>query len=575
MVLPSVPKPEKKPRLQTKQLLASPSFDVSFPMHHIPGSKDSKPNNRTDEPVFGLFQQGMFFKTWEEARDAIYEQEEACGHKWIKHQTKMSKNGSNVVRITFRCNRQSFPTPKHSTAIDPSDLRHGKSSRVGCQAHVNVCRNPGGWHLGKIELDHNHERSIPPGGKVSRPPTVEQRSIIIDLTKVPNLTRAQVAKIVENRAEFSKPLEPRQISNIITKARSDAREVTASMGGDFAAILADLKDKSEAHGWVFEAQIDASNTVTGLYWQTAEQVQLCQRYSDILLNDNSYNRNNVGYSLNLGLIIDNHGKSRNAFQVLHASEDSRTHSWVLRSYSKYSKAAPEVFGSDRDAALIQSAREVIPLSLHMYCLHHAQGNIVQHARRSLQSSFGPFMQDFWAAYRGVSPEEFDRLWNHLTSTYPPMKDYLDRELYPCRKQWAWAWISTTFTAGVQTTGRVESENRVTQASLGAKSSPKQLYDVLNERVSQQTTLNLQRVRDVCNFLTFIQFVIHSLPQSSRRQHGRPIESIFPGPLALLREHAGPFALHKCYEQMELSLSYKTEVIHRPEGIRYWVTFSLL
>lgn len=125
IVLPSVPKPEKKPRLQMKQ--RSPSLDVLSPMQllRIPGSKL---NDHTDEPVFGLFQQGMFFKTWEEARDAIYKQEEARGHKWIKHQTKMSKNGSNVVQITFHCNRLSFPTPKHSTAIDPSDLHYGKSS---------------------------------------------------------------------------------------------------------------------------------------------------------------------------------------------------------------------------------------------------------------------------------------------------------------------------------------------------------------------------------------------------------------------------------------------------------------
>jgi hypothetical protein len=208
----------------------------------------------------------------------------------------------------------------------------------------------------------------------------------------------------------------------------------------------------------------------------------------------------------------------------------------------------------------------------MYCLHHAQGNIVQHARWLLQSSFGPFMQDFWAAYWGVSPEEFDCLWNHLTLMYPPMKDYLDRELYPCCKQWAWAWISTTFTAGVQTTGQVESENWITQASLGAKSSPKQLYNVLNERVVQQKTLDLQCIWDVCNFLRFIPFIIHSLPQSLWKQHDCPIESIFPGPLTLLHEHVGPFTLHKCYEQMELSNSYKTKVVHRPEGIHYWVTF---
>lgn len=59
-------------------------------------------------------------------------------------------------------------------------------------------------------------------------------------------------------------------------------------------------------------------------------------------------------------------------------------------------------------------------------------------------------------------------------------------------------------------------------------------------------------------------------QASRRQHAGSIETIFPGPLALLREHAGPFALQTIFKQMELSMFYQTEALRRPNGIEDWV-----
>jgi hypothetical protein len=60
-------------------------------------------------------------------------------------------------------------------------------------------------------------------------------------------------------------------------------------------------------------------------------------------------------------------------------------------------------------------------------------------------------------------------------------------------------------------------------------------------------------------------------ESSRRQHDHNIESVFIGPLKILREHAGPYALQTCFKQMELSMYYRTEVLQLPEGMGDWVS----
>lgn len=194
--------------------------------------------------------------------------------------------------------------------------------------------------------------------------------------------------------------------------------------------------------------------------------------------------------MNIGIVVDSFGKSRNAFYALHAREDAATLSWVLQCHITNAGVSPDTIGSDRDTALIRSISETCPLSFHFYCLHHTQGNIVKHARTKLSNQFSSFIQDFWATYRAVSPDEFERLWGELTLRYPAIQDYLNEELYPCRERWAWAWISTRFTAGIRTTGRVKSENHISKSQVGAKTSAKQLFDFLNQRTKEQSSQDL-------------------------------------------------------------------------------------
>ncbi|KAG6912960.1 hypothetical protein DXG01_010809, partial [Tephrocybe rancida] len=200
----------------------------------------------------------------------------------------------------------------------------------------------------------------------------------------------------------------------------------------------------------------------------------------------------------------------------------------------------------------------MPLTEHYFCIHHLGGNMELHLRRSLTPDEWPkFRDQFWKVYRAVSPDDFESKWQQLTAHYPSVQQYLDDELYPCRRQWAWAYTSHQYTCGIRTNSRVEGENRVNKAIGGPKKSLKQLFDGLNERTDGQTVQEMTKSRD-----------------SSRRQHPTSIESIFPGPLSLVRQYAGPFALKTCYEQMELSMFYRVETVLRPEGVDNWLEYAL-
>ncbi|KAJ6618543.1 hypothetical protein B0H10DRAFT_1795120, partial [Mycena sp. CBHHK59/15] len=207
--------------------------------------------------------------------------------------------------------------------------------------------------------------------------------------------------------------------------------------------------------------------------------------------------------------------------------------------------------SDRDPGLIMAVSIVLVFTFHVYCISHLLDNIDTNLRRSLGADWGNFQQDFWAAYRAVSPTEFERLWDGMVARYPSARSYL-HDLNAVRDRWAWAWVGHVFTAGIRTNGRVESENRVTKALSGAKKTLFQVFSALNERTKQQAGQDLIRARE-----------------SSRKQHPGQIESMFTLILADLRRHVGPFALNISFKQMELSMFYQADVLQLPEGARNW------
>ncbi|KDR72296.1 hypothetical protein GALMADRAFT_126504 [Galerina marginata CBS 339.88] len=200
----------------------------------------------------------------------------------------------------------------------------------------------------------------------------------------------------------------------------------------------------------------------------------------------------------------------------------------------------------------------MPTTEHFYCINHLDGNVDKNLGRLIPSAnWAEFKSTFWDVYRAVSPEDFDLKWNEMTAKFPQAKNYLDAELYPCREKWAWVYTSYQFTCGVRTNGRVEVENRVNKAIGGPKKTLLQLFHGLNERTNGQTAQEMIRVRE-----------------SSRRQHPSNIESIFPGPLSIIRQFAGPFALQTCFKQMELSLFYSVKVLQLPDGMHDWNEYAI-
>ncbi|KZS90552.1 hypothetical protein SISNIDRAFT_468339, partial [Sistotremastrum niveocremeum HHB9708] len=192
------------------------------------------------------------------------------------------------------------------------------------------------------------------------------------------------------------PLEVRQLSNLLNSARREAREEVEKLGGDFPSIIAELERlRLEDPLWTFKTLTNDQAVVTALWWQSPKQRALAVRYYDILITDATVNRNVYDYALNIGMIIDNHCKSRCVWFCLQAREDAATHIWVHRQHLETAQNPPKVLVSDADTALRSMLSTVYPTTYHIICLHHLHGNILRNLSPVLQNQLKLFEQDFW------------------------------------------------------------------------------------------------------------------------------------------------------------------------------------
>ncbi|KAH7903228.1 hypothetical protein BJ138DRAFT_1020965, partial [Hygrophoropsis aurantiaca] len=232
---------------------------------------------------------GTVFRNLEEATNCVYARERNRGHRWRRGQSKKSERDGKLKKLILRCNHYYHSTPTHSPFLDPSDHRKGKTVKTDCDAHVNLNHILGTeqWKVTFIKWEHNHDREIPIGGVIPKPPTQEQRRVVSNFASSNSFTRAHIKTILADQFP-NHPLEPRQVSNMINQVRQQAQKDVQALGGDVAAIITCIQSKiDEGERWNYRLRLDESQTVVGLWWQSPDQNELSQRYFDIIINDNT------------------------------------------------------------------------------------------------------------------------------------------------------------------------------------------------------------------------------------------------------------------------------------------------
>jgi hypothetical protein len=150
---------------------------------------------------------------------------------------------------------------------------------------------------------------------------------------------------------------------------------------------------------------------------------------------------------------------------------------------------PLVFVTDADPAADAAIGQIYLTTYPIHCIFHISENLPKNLKSKLCDQYDSFVRDFFICRNNVCEELFYQKWASLIEKYPSVKDYLMRALYPSRQAWARTFTSKIFTAGIQTTSRVEGFNNVIKRELAANSTLYDLASVLDARLENEVQWN--------------------------------------------------------------------------------------
>ena len=133
------------------------------------------------------------------------------------------------------------------------------------------------------------------------------------------------------------------------------------------------------------------NRVSGIFWMSPSQQELYQRFSNIVLNDNTCKTNKFNMYLSVFMVKNNYGRFRNVANALVEDKLSSTYVWILKCLAKVTdNKIPKSLWTDSEPGLINAIFQVFPNTQHFLCLFHIWQNIIKHLRGSLGSNFNDF-----------------------------------------------------------------------------------------------------------------------------------------------------------------------------------------
>lgn len=115
--------------------------------------------------------------------------------------------------------------------------------------------------------------------------------------------------------------------------------------------------------------------------------------------------------------------------------------------------APRVILVDEDPAMEAACYSVFTDTVIFNCIWHLGCvNLSRNLRGSLGRDWDSFISSFWKARNSITVEQFERRWAEEVEVYGEGKErvqaYLER-IYERRTHWAWPWVGSRFTAGMQ------------------------------------------------------------------------------------------------------------------------------
>jgi hypothetical protein len=451
--------------------------------------------------------------------------------------------------VRFECSHAR--NHKEKKVLDPFKQRNASSKRINCGFHINV-RSPKNiaphWHITTVVENHNHE--LHPGAASFGRDVLKLDPEMV--AKIQLYSKADIGLrkvLILLKEEWTdRHFVARQVANALLKAKREAGQPDVPQVVQLLGLLHD--NQREDGRWFIRKDIDEdSGRLQRLFWMNPVQRELYLRYRDVVLNDSTAQTNRFNMPLNTFVVVDTNGKSRMVGCALISSETTDDYEWILRSLLEAGEGlAPAVIIVDEDPAMEAACAAVIPETAIVNCIWHlASLNLPKNLRGALGASWDEFIARFWIARNALTTDEFQRRWSAIVRDFgnrgPKTEAYLGR-LFGRRAHWAWPWVRTHFTAGIQSTQRVEKTHDIIKRSVGKMTPLKDLFGAIEQKISDE--------RSTAEYFNYKEAMRPVKAQSDFAAN------VFAEVDEINRRFLGQFALFQMRREIAQSLFYRSQ-----------------
>jgi hypothetical protein len=315
---------------------------------------------------------------------------------------------------------------------------------------------------------------------------------VAHLTQTTKLTAAKIRDMIRGNPKYTGMVIGRKaIENHMRKYKRGSSDVMGNQAMDLFRELINLKKQDPE--WVVRHMLEQSTMrLDRVFWMAPEQRRLYIRYHDVVINDTTAQSNRFRMGLNVTAVIDNRGATRIVALALIRTEGGEDFKWILTQLlSAGQGVTPGVLLVDEDKAMELACRTVFPETRLVNCIWHVAGNF---AKQLGKHTDGKAKARFWDLRRITTEQKFEEEWSNIKRDYGSTEkatNYLGK-MYKRRFYWARPWAGTCFTAGAESTQRVEKAHDLIKSSLSTASTLVEVFNAVQERVSceEQTRAHL-------------------------------------------------------------------------------------
>ncbi|XP_042966222.1 protein FAR1-RELATED SEQUENCE 5-like [Carya illinoinensis] len=422
---------------------------------------------------------GMEFNSFEELLSYYKEYGKKCGFGVMTKRTEREEDNS-VRYVTLSCARGGKARNRTLNIAKPRP-----TGKTECKAKINALRQDGVLRLTTVHNIHNHGLSPKKSRffRCNREVSDAVKRVLDTNDQAGIRANKSYGSLVVGAGGFENlPFLEKDCRNYIDKAR----HLRLGAGGAGALRQYFLLMQYKNPGFFYMMDIDDDGRLKNVFWADPRSIAAYQYFGDVVTFDTTYLTNRYGMPFAPFVGVNHHGQSILLGAGLISSEDIETFAWLFETWLQCMDGnAPKAIITDQDRAMKNAIAIVFPNTRHRFCLWHILKKVPE--KLGSYGSYKTRMKNalMKCVYDSQQPDEFEKCWDELLTTYNLHENAWLHSLYVERQHWVPAFLKACFWAGMSTTQRSESMNAFFDGYVHSRTNLKEFVDQFDNALKKK------------------------------------------------------------------------------------------